>query len=101
MLCQTDMEMGSAASGHAHDAGHEHRADAHHDSEAHDQASGHDHQDSNDCASECECGDCVVTVVISDNDHASVAAYRGERPAMSDSNRSVVLNNIFRPPISD
>ncbi len=73
--------------------------DSHHDSSMHDPLATHDHS-SSDCTSDCECGHCVVTVALSDNEQTSVTAYRGERVAMYDSPHSLYLDNIFRPPIS-
>jgi len=99
MLCQSDMGVDSTELEHVHDGGHEHHADTHHDSSTNDQSSTHD-QSSSECASDCECSHCVVTVALSNNEHASVAAYRGERAAMCGGNLGPYLNYIFRPPIS-
>lgn len=99
MLCETGMESHSAALDHSHDGNHEHHTDTHHDSATHDPASTHD-QSSSECTTDCECSDCVVTVALSDSEHVSVVAYRGERMAMCDTHDGLYVDNIFRPPIS-
>ena len=99
MLCDSGMDSHAASAGHAHEGGHEDHTESHHDSSMHDPFATHDHS-SSECASDCECGHCVVTVALSDNEHASISAYRGERVALYDSPHNLYLDNIFRPPIS-
>lgn len=99
MLCQSDMDTSSIALGHAHDADHAHHADTHHDSTMHHPSPIHD-EPAGECGSECECSDCVVTVVLNNKENSATAAFGGERATLRDSHHSLYLDNIFRPPIS-